>query len=93
MNNKFSVFVSKNMYTNSRLFAFVLIFTIILTIPVNFYAQRTAKPVLHGKHWMAITGKPLAATTGAMTFQKGGNAVDAACAMLAVTSTMWFVKK
>ncbi|MCA1624557.1 MAG: gamma-glutamyltransferase [Acidobacteria bacterium] len=38
---------------------------------------------------MAITGKPLAATTGAMTFQKGGNAVDAACAMLAATSTMW----
>ena len=38
---------------------------------------------------MAITGKPLAATAGAMTFQKGGNAVDAACAMLAATSTMW----
>ena len=50
---------------------------------------RTAKPVLHGKHWMAITGKPLAATTGAMMFNKGGNAVDAACAMIAATSTMW----
>ena len=49
----------------------------------------TVKPVLHGKHWMAITGKPLAATAGAMTFQKGGNAVDAACAMLAATSTMF----
>ena len=45
--------------------------------------MRTAKPVLHGRHWMAITGKPLAATAGAMTFQRGGNAVDAACAMLA----------
>jgi gamma-glutamyltranspeptidase/glutathione hydrolase len=54
-------------------------------------AQQTAKPVLHGRHWMAITGKPLAATAGAMTFQKGGNAVDAACAMLAATSTMWDV--
>ena len=54
-------------------------------------AQQTQKPVLHGKHWMAITGKPLAATAGAMTFQKGGNAVDAACAMLAATSTMWDV--
>ncbi len=32
---------------------------------------------------MAITGKPLAATAGALTFQKGGKAVDAACAMLA----------
>ncbi len=50
---------------------------------------RTAKPVLHGKHWMAITGKPLAATAGAMMFAKGGNAVDAACAMIAATSTMW----
>ena len=48
-----------------------------------------AKPVLHGRHWMAITGKPLGATAGAMMFQKGGNAVDAACAMLAATSTMW----
>jgi gamma-glutamyltranspeptidase/glutathione hydrolase len=38
---------------------------------------------------MAITGKPLAATAGAMMFQKGGNAVDAACAMTAATSTMW----
>ena len=46
----------------------------------------TNKPVLHGRHWMAITGKPLAATAGAMTFQKGGNAVDAACAMLAATT-------
>lgn len=52
-------------------------------------AQRTVKPVLHGKHWVAITGKPLAATAGAMTFANGGNAVDAACAMLAATSTMW----
>jgi gamma-glutamyltranspeptidase / glutathione hydrolase len=50
---------------------------------------RTFKPPLHGQHWMAITGKPLAATAGAITFQKGGNAVDAACAMLAATSTMW----
>jgi gamma-glutamyltranspeptidase / glutathione hydrolase len=51
--------------------------------------QETAKPVLHGRHWVAITGKPLAATAGAMMFQKGGNAVDAACAMLAATTTMW----
>ncbi len=52
-------------------------------------AQRTVKPVLHGKHWIAITGKPLAATAGAMVFAKGGNAVDATCAMLAATCTMW----
>jgi gamma-glutamyltranspeptidase/glutathione hydrolase len=58
-------------------------------VPLRLHAQQTAKPVLHGKHWMAITGKPLAATAGSMMFQKGGNAVDAACAMLAATSTMW----
>ena len=52
-------------------------------------AQRTIKPVLHGRHWVAITGKPLAATAGAMIFQQGGNAVDAACAMLGATSTMF----
>jgi len=52
-------------------------------------AQDTNKPVLHGKHWMAITGKPLAATAGAKVFEKGGNAVDAAAAMLAATATMW----
>lgn len=55
------------------------------------FAQNTQKPVLHGKHWMAITGKPLGATAGAMIFSQGGNAVDAACAMLAATSTMWDV--
>ena len=40
---------------------------------------------------MAITGKPLAAQAGAMIFFKKGNAVDAACAMLAATCTMWDV--
>ncbi len=54
-------------------------------------AQKTNKPVLHGKKWVAITGKPLGATAGAMTFQRGGNAVDAACAMLAAVATMWDV--
>jgi gamma-glutamyltranspeptidase/glutathione hydrolase len=52
-------------------------------------SARTAKPPLHGRHWMAVTGKPLAATAGAMMFQKGGNAVDATCAMLAAVCTMW----
>ena len=54
-------------------------------------AQKTQKPPLHAKNWMAITGKPLAAEAGAMIFQKGGNAVDAACAMLAACCTMWDV--
>ena len=51
--------------------------------------ERTQKPPLHARSWMAITGKPLAATAGAMMFQRGGNAVDATCAMIAATSTMW----
>jgi gamma-glutamyltranspeptidase/glutathione hydrolase len=63
---------------------------VLLTLAaVPLAAQRTQKPPLHGAHWMAITGKPLAATAGSMMFQKGGNAVDAACAMLAATCTMW----
>jgi gamma-glutamyltranspeptidase/glutathione hydrolase len=60
-------------------------------VPGALAAQRTQKPALHGRHWIAITGKPLAATAGAMMFQKGGNPIDAACAMLAATSTMWDV--
>jgi gamma-glutamyltranspeptidase/glutathione hydrolase len=69
--------------------AFALLVTALLPLPLH--AQRTAKPVLHARHWLAITGKPLAATAGAMMFQKGGNAVDAAVAMLAATCTMWDV--
>ena len=62
-----------------------------LLFPAIATAQRTVKPVLHGRHWVAITGKPLGATAGAMMFQKGGNAVDAATAMLGATATMWDV--
>jgi len=68
------------------LLALVAIFGVLST---GTLAQRTAKPVLHGRHWMAVTGKPLAATAGAAIFHKKGNAVDAACAMIAATSTMW----
>ena len=53
--------------------------------------QKTEKPVLHGREWVAITGKPLAATAGALIFAKGGNAVDAACAMLGAVCTMYDV--
>jgi len=66
-----------------------LLLSLALTTPG--WAQRTAKPPLHGRHWMAITGKPLAATAGAAMFQKGGNAVDATCAMLGAVATMWDV--
>jgi gamma-glutamyltranspeptidase/glutathione hydrolase len=70
----------------TALLALTVVFGVLSTGAV---AQRTARPVLHGRHWMAITGKPLAATAGATIFQKRGNAVDAACAMIAATSTMW----
>ncbi|HEX9885860.1 MAG TPA: gamma-glutamyltransferase, partial [Longimicrobiales bacterium] len=63
----------------------------VVTAPGAAAAQQTAKPVLHGQHWMAITGKPLSATAGAMVFSRGGNAVDAAAAMLAAGATMWDV--
>ncbi|MDX5437497.1 MAG: gamma-glutamyltransferase, partial [Pontibacter sp.] len=69
----------------------LLTLLVLLASALSTIAQQTQKPVLHGKNWMAITGKPLAATAGAMTFQNGGNAVDAACAMLAATCTMWDV--
>lgn len=69
----------------------VLLVTVALAAPAGAQAgaPSTFKPPLHGRHWMAIAGKPLAATAGAMMFQKGGNAVDAACAMLAAAATMW----
>ena len=63
-------------------FLFVLL---IITFQLNLSAQ-TNKPILHGKHWIAITGKPLGATSGAMIFSKGGNAVDVAYAMVVFNS-------
>ena len=68
----------------------IFVITAILS-SIFIIAQSTQKPPLHGKNWMAITGKPLAATAGSIIFQRGGNAVDAACAMLAATCTMWDV--
>src|SRR6476659_1134709 len=52
---------------------------------------RTEKPPRHARHGIAITGKPLSATAGALICAKGGNAIDAACAMLAAGTTMWDV--
>lgn len=70
------------------------LFCLLLTVIIfssSVFSQQTQKPVLHAKNWLAITGKPLGATAGAMIFQQGGNAVDASCAMLAATATMWDV--
>ncbi len=67
----------------------VLALALFTLLPQRSLAAVTAKPPLHARHWLAITGKPLAATAGARIFERGGNAVDAACAMLAATCTMW----
>ncbi len=69
----------------------ILAVAILAAVPVLAPAQRTQKPPLHGQDWMAVTGKPLGAAAGAKVFLKGGNAVDAACAMVAATATMWDV--
>ena len=66
-------------------------FLLLLIFFTTTLHSQTNKPILHGKHWIAITGKPLGATAGAMIFNDGGNAVDAACAMVAATATMWDV--
>ena len=76
--------------TKPRYLAF-LIAGLLCLVVVPLRAERTQKPPLHAAHWLAITGKPLSATAGAMMFQKGGNAVDAACAMLGAVTTMWDV--
>ncbi|MBL0141119.1 MAG: gamma-glutamyltransferase [Betaproteobacteria bacterium] len=69
----------------------ILAALLVAAIPAATVAQRTQKPPLHGQDWMAVTGKPLGAAAGAKVFLKGGNAVDAACAMIAATATMWDV--
>lgn len=49
----------------------------------NTYRER-----LMAKDWLSIAGEPLSAMAGAKIFLKGGNAVDAACAVLAASCTL-----
>jgi gamma-glutamyltranspeptidase / glutathione hydrolase len=79
----------KDMSKPSAMMAPFLFLFLLVAGCVGLAADRTEKPVLHGKHWVAITGKPLGATAGASVFLKGGNAVDASCAMLGVVCTMY----
>jgi gamma-glutamyltranspeptidase/glutathione hydrolase len=78
------------MTTHPRAHARVTL-AMLIAFAIPLAAQTTQKPPLHARHWIAITGKPLAATAGALMFARGGNAVDAACAMLAAVTTMWDV--
>lgn len=80
--------IKNNVFKKGRFMVLLISFLFAL---VGLSFGRTEKPVLHGKHWVAITGKPLGATAGAMIFQKGGNAVDATCAMLGAVCTMYDV--
>ena len=50
-----------------------IISQLLLVLTFNIYSQ-TNKPILHGKHWIAITGKPIGAPAGSIIFEKGGNA-------------------
>ncbi len=76
------------MFYKKRILISILVAVLFIT---DLIGQKTQKPILHAKEWIAITGKPLGATAGAQTFIKGGNAIDASCAMLAATATMWDV--
>ncbi len=81
------MFGIKRFFLTRRL-VIVFFMSLLLALGESIFA-RTEKPVLHGKRWIGITGKPLGATAGAMIFQQGGNAVDATCAMLAAVCTMY----
>jgi len=69
----------------------ILSFLLLSILTLSAMGQKTQKPPLHARNWMAITGKPLSANAGAMILTQGGNAIDAACAMLAAGCTMWDV--
>ena len=83
------MFSGKRFLTRGR--TAILVTVVVLFTVSSLRAQRTEKPILHGRHWVAVTGKPLGATAGAKIFDRGGNAVDATCAMLAAVCTMWDV--
>ncbi len=68
--------------------AVLLIVGAIATAASAGYKHNSYKPMLMGKEWMSVAGEPLAAMAGAKIFVKGGNAVDAAAAILAATCVM-----
>ncbi len=84
-----SKMIMPNRQSGARHLLLLGCFGVLMALALDTVAQSTNKPVLMGKHWVAMTGKPLGATAGASIFQQGGNAVDAAAAMLGATATMW----
>lgn len=72
---------------NSKIIIVVLILSLLMMFFASIViAAPTYKQMLRGKNWIAISGQQLSATAGATIFIKGGNAVDAAVAMLVATS-------
>ena len=70
----------------------IIVGIFILFLGLSLQAQEfkhSSKPPLHGQYWVAVAGKPLVASAGSRIFNQGGNAVDAACAMLAASATIW----
>jgi gamma-glutamyltranspeptidase/glutathione hydrolase len=67
----------------------ILIYIALAASGVTSVQGQIHKPSLHGRHWMAITGKPLSVTAGAKIFERRGNAVDSACATLATGCVMF----
>jgi gamma-glutamyltranspeptidase / glutathione hydrolase len=81
--------MSARVFSYARVRVWVLIGAALLAGTALPGAARTQKPPFYGQHWIAVTGKPIAASAGARIFNQGGNAVDAACAMIAATATAW----
>jgi gamma-glutamyltranspeptidase/glutathione hydrolase len=90
-NTELAVFETTLPLITKLFFMRILSLLFFLLITLSTMAQKTQKPPLHARNWMAITGKPLSANAGAIIFTQGGNAIDAACAMLAAGCTMWDV--
>ena len=70
------------MFKEKKLLLLVLLLISLMLMFATMSNAATFKPLLLGNHWVALTGDQLGTAAGAMMFMKGGNAVDAAAAML-----------
>ena len=71
---------------NHKIILVILVLSLIMIFFASItIAAPTYKQMLRGENWIAISGQQLSTTAGATIFIKGGNAVDAACAMIAAT--------
>lgn len=84
--------MNKNNFSKKALTHLCLLSSLLLASYSSIFAQEpqhSNKPPVHGNHWVAAAGKPLSVSVGSMIFSQGGNAVDAASAMLAASATIW----